>query len=482
MYDCDCDDCKLQTHTLDLKKDSIKPLLNSVEKAFKQLHKNGKYTPDDLTKTKAYKNLITQTSQIFNGAIADNDIPEAMLKSLKEDTFIFSSLKTNAQLAEASQLLLTDDGKIKSFSAFSKDVASIKENYNQNYLEAEYQFALSSAQSAGNWSKISDDYDLQYRTAGDDRVRDSHDALRDTTLPTNDAFWLSYYPPNGWRCRCHAVQVRKGKYVVSNSEKSITKAENATSQIGKDGKNKLGIFRFNPGIQKVVFPPAHPYHKMAGAKVVKETFKDNEKEIVTMLPKNLSEYEKQLGVTINKDIFKHLKKVTPLLFNNPSGVAHTGAFYSPRDNYVKIPIDDRRKNSKWYSQAVVHHEFGHAIDFQTGLRNSSKIADLMGEARKMYTVKEFKEMYKKTFNLAVSSYGDKNKDSYEKYGAILDTIASLRPTVNMAQSHSDAYWNIKGNKEAEFIAHISENKFSGNDEFEKIMPTLYKKMQDFEFD
>jgi hypothetical protein len=56
--------------------------------------------------------------------------------------FLFSGLKTHAQLAEASKLLLTEDGKIKSFSAFAKDTKSIKANYNQNDLEAEYQFAV----------------------------------------------------------------------------------------------------------------------------------------------------------------------------------------------------------------------------------------------------------------------------------------------------------------------------------------------------
>lgn len=276
LYDCDCEDCKTNALTLAINKDGIKSLLKTVETAFKQLHEKGKYKPEDLAKTKAYKDLITQTSGILNGAIADNDIPEAMVKSLKEDVLIFSGLKTNAQLAEAAQLLMTDDGKIKSFSAFSKDVESIKANYNQNYLEAEYQFAVSSAQSAGNWANVSNDYDLQYRTAGDDRVRDSHDKLRDTTLPADDAFWLSYYPPNGWRCRCHAVQVRKGKFDLSDSKKAITEGEKATSQIGKDGKNKLEIFRFNPGIQKVVFPPAHPYSKVAGAEKVRKELKNTE--------------------------------------------------------------------------------------------------------------------------------------------------------------------------------------------------------------
>ena len=288
----------------------IKPLLKVVETAFKQLHTNGNYKPEDLAKTKAYTNLVTATSQIFNGAITDNDIPEAMAKSLKEDVYIFSGLKTNAQLAEASRLLLTEDGKVKSFSAFSKDVESIKENYNQKYLDAEYQFAVSSAQSAGNWANISADYDLQYRTAGDDRVRDSHDKLRDTTLPPDDAFWLSYYPPNGWRCRCTAVQVRKGRFEVSNSKKAIAEGEKATTQLDKNGKNKLAIFRFNPGVQKVVFPPAHPYTKVVGAKEVVKQLKADGKA---------TEANSELTKQKQSVYAKELKEQYSLVFKHKSG-------------------------------------------------------------------------------------------------------------------------------------------------------------------
>jgi SPP1 gp7 family putative phage head morphogenesis protein len=188
--------------------------------------------------------------------------------NLQNDTFYFSVLKTHAQLFEASRLLLNSDGKIKPFAEFFKDVKKINEAYNRHYLEAEYQFAVASSQMASKWSNFSDDYNLQYRTAGDKRVRDSHDKLRDTTLPKSDSFWDSFYPPNGWHCRCTAVEVLPEDYKVSDSKKAIAKGELATSQIGKDGKNKLEIFRFNPGKQKVVFPPSHPYSKVAGAKTV----------------------------------------------------------------------------------------------------------------------------------------------------------------------------------------------------------------------
>jgi hypothetical protein len=197
-----------------------------------------------------------------------------MLEKLKQDVFIFSGLKTHAELLEASKLLLTDDGRIKPYAIFAKDIAPLKNNYNQNYLEAEYEFAITSSQMAGKWAGISQEYNLQYRTAADDRVRETHAVLHNITLPPDNEFWLNYYPPNGWRCRCNAIEVRKTKYTESDTATAIAAGEKATTQIDSSGKNKLAIFRFNPGAQKVVFPPEHPYNKVEGAKKAKEILKN----------------------------------------------------------------------------------------------------------------------------------------------------------------------------------------------------------------
>ena len=97
--------------------------------------------------------------------------------------------------------------------------------------------------------------------ANDGLVRPEHAALHGVTLPPSDKFWNDYYPPNGWRCRCTAVQVRKGKYPESDSDAACDAGEKATTHIGKDGSNKAQIFRFNPGKQEKIFPPKHPYFK-----------------------------------------------------------------------------------------------------------------------------------------------------------------------------------------------------------------------------
>lgn len=188
---------------------------------------------------------------------------------LKKDAFNFSGLRTHAQLTEARSLLTDKNGNVRSYEQFEKDILKLNEKYNTNYLEAEYQFAVSSSQSAANWADLQDDTDrywLQYRTAGDERVRVQHAQLNNTTLPKDDPFWFSYYPPNGWRCRCVAVEVLAADYKRSNSKKAIEQGEKATTYINKNDKNTLEMFRFNPGMENKIFPPNNAYTKVVGAK------------------------------------------------------------------------------------------------------------------------------------------------------------------------------------------------------------------------
>ncbi len=184
-------------------------------------------------------------------------------------------------------MLKNADGGIKPFNQFAQDIATINKNYNETYLQAEYQFATASSLMAQKWSDIEenkDRYNLQYRTAGDEKVRASHEALDMITLPASDTFWNSYYPPNGWRCRCNAIEVLKDKYEISNSEDAIKAGEKATTQLDKNGKNRLEIFRFNPGKQKVIFPPKHPYRKLQGADGVVKKFEQGYKQSVYAKP------------------------------------------------------------------------------------------------------------------------------------------------------------------------------------------------------
>lgn len=65
---------------------------------------------------------------------------------------------------------------------------------------------MRSAHMAGRWSQLWAGRDrrpfLEYRTAGDARVRPLHRQWNGIVRPLTDPFWSVHYPPNGWGCRC----------------------------------------------------------------------------------------------------------------------------------------------------------------------------------------------------------------------------------------------------------------------------------------
>lgn len=383
----------------------------------------------------------------------------------------FSAFK-EASFRNTLKDLLVGNDRIPRWSDFEKAAAPITNDYNVRWLATEFNQTVGSARSALQWkdyqTRVELYPNLRYDAVMDGRTRVQHAAWNGLVLPLSHPFWKTHYPPSDWECRCGTEQ---------------TDDEQDTKGIDFEDlpPNKSGL-NHNPGITGKIFDDGHPYYDVPKAEKAEIEDRLNNYNIPALTPKSLADYEKQLGVEIDKSMFSLLQKETPLLFENPAGTKlGKGAFFHPRENYVKIPIDARRKNSKWYSKAVVHHEYGHAIDEQIGLRANKRIADIMNSARKMYSATDCRKIYLETVERAFNAKSSGDFDEMEKNMAILDTIASFRPTINMNRTHPNAYWKIPGMKEAEFIAHLFENKYATNDAFEKAMPELYKIMREFDF-
>ena len=223
------------------------------------IYKDGRFTVSQL-RSKEARRVIAETANVLAEGVntqLPTDVSDTLRYALEENTFTFSGFKTFHAMREIGLSLVAEDGNIKPFSQFKEDVKAVNDSYNVNYLRAEYQQAVGASQMAAKWVDIERDgdrYDLQYRTAQDNRVREDHALLHGTTLPPSDPFWDKYYPPNGWGCRCTVVQVRHGKYPLSDPELAMKRGDNSTAGV------KQQMFRFNPGKQMKLFPPKHPYY------------------------------------------------------------------------------------------------------------------------------------------------------------------------------------------------------------------------------
>lgn len=217
--------------------------------------KGSEFRIEVLAKPKVQK-FIDAHAEVLDSGFRQVEMSEAMRRRLTRSDYIFSGMKAFHELNEAFPSLLDENGNRKPFEQFLNDVRKIDETYNSNYLRAEYNFVQSSAEMAAKWEefmKDGDRYYLQYRTAKDDKVRPEHAALHGVTLPITDPFWEEYYPPNGWNCRCTAVQVRKSKYPATPHDEAMTLGEEA---LQRDSK---GIFHFNAGKEQKTVPDYNPY-------------------------------------------------------------------------------------------------------------------------------------------------------------------------------------------------------------------------------
>ena len=179
-------------------------------------------------------------------SIADTE----MLAALERNVYQFAAAKSFTQMKSLTQALLDDQGKLRTWTQFRAAALEINNEQVMQWLEAEYQNAVACSQMASRWIDIKRRQEklpmLKYVTAGDDRVRPAHAAMDGITLPIDHTFWLSFYPPNGWGCRC---DVQQGQWEATAD----------TEIYYPDEKEVPNLFRFNPGATKMAFPPSHPY-------------------------------------------------------------------------------------------------------------------------------------------------------------------------------------------------------------------------------
>lgn len=210
--------------------------------------------------------------------------------------------------------------------------------------------------------------------------------------------------------------------------------------------------------------------------------------------------------TFNKDFFDLIDPANPIGLTIHKG--DKGAYYSPGEKRVHLDYGKRSGDSPYGRKKVVYHEFGHAIDWQRGLRFSKEVRELRtkqierlqkrvnstktkmyydGQKRE-YVVKETKtkvmyakvvserldRLYAKIRSMKDETFtkrGITKQDVIEQICSVQDTLKSLINSVGWG--HSTSYFKTYGFSEAEYIAHCFENTFIGNRVFQKYLPTEY---------
>lgn len=128
-------------------------------------------------------------------------------------------------------------------------------------LKTIYQTNLQSAYMAGRYKSFMDNVEArpywQYTAVMDRRTRPTHAAMNGLVFRADDPFWDSFYPPNGYNCRCR-VRALDGEnlkdrgLLLSSSAGRLSTVEAPTSP--RSGAPTVEVTRFEYAPRKYVAP------------------------------------------------------------------------------------------------------------------------------------------------------------------------------------------------------------------------------------
>ncbi|WP_315383523.1 phage minor head protein [Microvirgula aerodenitrificans] len=109
-----------------------------------------------------------------------------------------------------------------------------RQNMQSAYMAGRYQEQLAGADLRPYW---------EYVAVMDSRTRPAHRTLHGRVFRFDDPFWRTFYPPNGWRCRCR-VRTRSQRDIdrldlpVSSSAGRL---ETVDQPVGRDGETRPAV-------------------------------------------------------------------------------------------------------------------------------------------------------------------------------------------------------------------------------------------------
>ncbi|HRY33410.1 MAG TPA: DUF935 family protein [Bacteroidales bacterium] len=222
-----------------------------------------------------------------------SDMDHSVLTMMEANIFRFSAAKDMALLQQLNELI-TD---ATTFDDFKKKAEPLLKSFNLSYMRTEFDTAVGTGINAARYREQLSQSDVlkywKYQTAGDNRVRESHQALDGKILPANDAAWNTIYPPNGWHCRCEVIAISepgKGEK-VANGDNVIQLLQ--TSNVDQHGNSELDRmiksgFGINRGNLALVFNENQVYIKGFDARFnINDMYGDeNEEHSWENLPKH----------------------------------------------------------------------------------------------------------------------------------------------------------------------------------------------------
>lgn len=209
------------------------------------------------------RDAFEEMLRIFNeaaveGVLESKKTPprmETFLEQLKYNNEVFSAFKVHRMQNDMAARLIDENGQLKPFEKWKRDVEDIADHYCNRWLQTEYDTAVLRAHQATDWLQFEAEKDvypnLRWMPTTSPNPDEHHKQYwrAKLTLPINHPFWKSHRPGDRWNCKCSLRQTDEPA-----TTEAIADFKPVPPQPGLDN---------NPAKDGKLFSDSHPYYTNA---------------------------------------------------------------------------------------------------------------------------------------------------------------------------------------------------------------------------
>lgn len=275
-------------------------------------------------------------------------------------------------------------------------------------LNTIYRVNMQSAYSAARYQRLRDNVDnrpyWQYSAVGDARTRPAHLALSGKVYRYDDPFWTTFYPPNGFNCRCSVIALgerdlqRHGMDKPDDSSEFLVEVERPADKAGNrektigfklpDGTVRVTDKGFDYNVGRLNYKPNLDLYpeKLAHAFAKVEMKGGEFKHDFELLAKHVSEMKQTLSFDGKKLTAEQMLQVRDGLAKNFRFAA--GILSAENKGLMKA-----NTGTVWLSDDTLIKQFNSRDGQNFGVDEYADLPDLIHAPEYLLQAKDYQDRY-----------------------------------------------------------------------------------------
>lgn len=275
-------------------------------------------------------------------------------------------------------------------------------------LNTIYRVNMQQAYSAARYQRYMDNVDNRpywlYSAVGDARTRPAHQALNGRVYRYDDPFWATFYPPNGFNCRCTVIALddrtlKRRELEVGDSSEFLVEVERPKDKLGNtektvgfklpDGSVRMTDKGFDYNVGRLTYRPnLDLYPEKVAHQFAKAEMRGGEfKQDYVKFEKQFYDAKKALGIEgkINDTkTLHHIEGVISQNFKFAAGVI-------PKSDADLMGLGTR---TVWFSDESLVKQINSREGQDFGIDDYAFLPDLYFDAEHIFRLKSSDNIYK----------------------------------------------------------------------------------------